>query len=161
MTTRVAEYQIAIATSTVPSANTDDTVRLKVYNSGGERIENFNLDNPNRDDRERGRTDTFTFLPTRRYRTNDIEYFYLQIYGNDAWLPSAITIKTVNMQGNVDVQWSRLQWDPQHWLSTDRSDANGNAVPVYKLNKSLSRDRDDDSPPTSAFDPNHSEYEYD
>lgn len=149
----IAQYEISCATSTRTNANTNDEVHLRVYKTNGQLLESFNLDDPNRNDRERGRTDTFPRMVTKRHGVSDIGFFILQTYGDNAWLPASFLIKTVDTEGDLDVVWFLSEWG-NDWLSTDRNDANGNAVPAYRLvfDKSLRKDGNDVRP-VAAYAP--------
>jgi hypothetical protein len=137
----VVLYEIVLSTRDQSNAETDDNIYLEVY-SAGRRIERFNLDTPGHNDRERGHTDSHSKIPSSNVSEDDIEYFRLITDGEDAWLPSGVVISTKNRSSGIVTQFAAVPWSlptNEKWVSTDTSDANGHAWPIYRL--PVSRDK--------------------
>jgi hypothetical protein len=110
---------------------------LLLINRGLDNESFYVLDHP-ANDRERGKTDTYSVIPTKFYGVTTepqtrIRTIELQIATADAWLPESIVVvgtvhdTTREPPGPIPaapiVYVNIPAWPSGHWLSTDQSDA--------------------------------------
>ncbi len=144
----IVRYNITIKTSAADrpdvrfgkagDAGTDGEVHLRVYYSTGG-SDDYKLDNPAENDRELGMTDHYVRLPSKAVEitntVNEIRRIVLRIEGeksDDAWLPQQVVV-TATMNDGRDVVLNNVAWNADWWLSTDKNDAEGHALPAYEI----------------------------
>ncbi len=97
----VTQLVVQVTTGTRANADTDDDV----YFSIGTR--EWMLNNQNRDDFEKGRTDTFTLTNLSSLKISDIEEIGLRKTGTDGWFPTRIRVWVNSAPGSGDPFFDR------------------------------------------------------
>lgn len=107
-------YQITVATANYPTADTDANVSLTVYGSLGFTPPIF-LDNPRRDDFEKGQKDTFAYKGLDIGDIRGIHIRHDNTYGGPGWLLEYVNIKEVGGSKDATFRCNR-------WLAVDEDD---------------------------------------
>ena len=105
-------YDVVVQTSSKRAAETDNIVYLTLYGSGTS-FDFGELDDPRRNDFERGRRDHFSSYGRD---IGDIECIKLDARKDDAWLFEWISVKSIGHQKQTFHNTASV------WLSSDRSE---------------------------------------
>jgi hypothetical protein len=129
--TRIVRIQVTTTTWDEPDAGTDDIVKVHLLDRDRAIIDSITLAKPNYDDRQPGQTDKYEKLLSGLFKWEAIQWFRLQIYGHNAWLPEHIMIELTLFSNETKIACHYSNW--LYWLSKDKADGNGSARPSWDM----------------------------